>query len=105
MTIIANTHPLLRMCFKDINGILTWREMDEMKLDIRENMSEDWHSVFANVLKDRYDTGKGPLWSLTLMPNVVSEYHNNSFKYHVALVFGYLHSIANAGGRICLKVV
>ena len=102
MTIIASTHPLLRMCIKDINGVPTWREMDEMKLDIRLDMSNDWNTVFAKVLKDTYDIEIGPLWSLTLMPNARSEYHDNSFKYHVTLVFGYLHAIANAGGILKL---
>ena len=100
MTIIANIHPLLRMCINtDKTGVLRWGEMEETRLDIRLDITEDWHSVLANVLKGKYDVENGPLWNLTLMPNTVSEFDDHSTKYHVTLIFGYLHSIANAGGR------
>ena len=97
---IAKTHPMLCMRIKDTNGIPTWKQMDKPILDIREDRSTNWHGVFARVLREKYDIEKGPLWNLTLMPNARStEYHDDKFDYHVTLVFGYLHSIANAGGK------
>ena len=73
--------------------------MDHLKMDIRVDESSEWRPVFSRSLSGAFDLKLGPLWSVTLMPNAASEFYDDRFETHAALVFRFAHVIIDGLGR------
>ena len=96
MTILVNRHPLLRMRVFSVNGKYHWKAMENTQVNVRVDKSKDWQLAFSKALEERFETENGPLWSLTLLPNVTSEFFEDDFTWcHAALMFRFSHAIAD----------
>ena len=91
-------HPLLRMRVTRYRGELYWQEMDDVTPDVRVQETNDWNAVFEDTILERHRIDTGPLWRVTLLPDVTSEFSDKDFKHHAALVFGFSHSIIDGQG-------
>ena len=91
-------HPLLRMRITRYRGERYWKEMDDVTPDVRVQETNDWNTVFEDTVLERYYLDTGPLWRVTLLPDVTSEFSDKDFKHHAALVFGFSHSIIDGQG-------
>ena len=105
MDVLVNRHPLLRMCICNINNKLTWKPMNSNKSTIYVNTREDVETIISNSLDLEFDLENGPLWSLTLVPDVKSEFQERRFRHHQALVFHSSHTIIDGLGRLCIDVI
>ena len=92
-------HPLLRMRVTRYGGELYWQEMNNVTPDVRVQETNDWSTVYEDTVLEKYRIDTGPLWRVTLLPDVTSEFSDKGFKHHAALVFGFLHSITDGQGE------
>ena len=92
-------HPLLRMRVTRYLGERYWQEMDGVTPDVRVQETNDWSTVYEDTVLEKYRIDSGPLWRVTLLPDVTSEFSDKGFKHHAALVFGFLHSITDGQGE------
>ena len=92
-------HPLLRMRITHHRGQRYWQEMDDVRPDVRVQETNDWNTVYEDTVLEKYRIDTGPLWRVTLLPDVTSDFSDNDFKHHAALVLGFLHSITDGQGE------
>ena len=95
------THPLLRMRVGVLRGEWWWREMAACEPEVRVDTSRDWQEVFSRQTDERFDMERGPLWRVTLMPDVTSDYHDASsgLPHHCCLVMAFDHAIIDGTGK------
>ena len=75
-------HPLLRMRVTSHRGELYWQEMDDVTPDVRVQETNAWNAVFEDTILERHRIDTGPLWRVTLLPDVTSEFSDKDFKLH-----------------------
>ena len=92
-------HPLLRMRVTRYGGELYWQQMDDVTPDVRVQETNDWNAVLEDTMLETYNTESGPLWRLTLLPDVTSDYNDDDYKFHAALVFGFCHCVIDGQGE------
>ena len=92
-------HPLLRMRITRYRGECYWQEMDDVTPDVRVQETNDWNTVYEDTVLEKYRIDSGPLWRVTLLPDVTSEFSDKDFKQHAMLVLGFLHSIIDGQGE------
>ena len=92
-------HPPLRMRVARHGGELYWQEMDDVTPDVRVQETNAWNAVFEDTILERHRIDTGPLWRVTLLPDVTSKFSDKDFKHHAALVFGFCHSIIDGQGE------
>ena len=93
-------HPPLRMRVARHGGELYWQEMDDVTPDVRVQETNAWNAVFEDTILERHRIDTGPLWRVTLLPDVTSKFSDKDFKHHAALVFGFSHSIIDGQGEL-----
>ena len=99
MAILVKRHPMLRMRIQHVNAKYIWNDMEHnIDMDICENISKDWHPVFTESLKHKFDLENGPLWGITLIANTICEWYDKAMRYHVALLFRFSHTIIDGQG-------
>ena len=92
-------HPLLRMRVARHDGERYWQEMDDVTPDVRVQETNDWNAAFEDTILEKHRVDTGPLWRVTLLPDVTSEFSDSDFKHHAALVLGFFHSITDGQGE------
>ena len=100
-------HPLLRMRVGVHDGQWWWREMAALEPDVRVDTSRDWHEAFSRSTDETYDIVNGPLWRVTLFPDVTSEYCDvpELLRHHCCLVMGFNHAIIDGTGKLHHAVI
>ena len=105
MTMLVRRHALLRMCVRNMNGKLHWKQIDDLQIDIQVDYTEDWNLQFSHAVGTGFDIEKGPLWNMKLLPNVDSEFFDDAFEFHAALLFRFQHAIIDGMGKIIITLV
>lgn len=95
---LMTSHPLLRMRIASLDGELWWREMEKLEPDVRVSEGGDWQEVYSQTADETYDNETGPLWRVTFLPEVTSEYQDEQLEHHVVLVLGFNHTIIDGTG-------
>ena len=104
MTRLMTRHPLLRMRVTRCDGELYWQQMDDVTPDVRVQETNDWKGVFEDTIHERYNTNAGPLWRVTLLPDVTSDYMDPDFEHHAVLILGFSHVITDGQGTYSAHV-
>ena len=106
MCVLVNRHPLLRASVYIENGCFYWRINETVTMDIRTEERRDWQMSFSEALSGGFDIENGPLWRVTLLPSVdSSEFFDESFDHHAALLFRFSHAIIDGLGRTVIHII
>ena len=107
--LVANSQPLMHSCIqpRPVPRTLWFVPMNKQNYDIQEKENTDWEVELRQQLLTRYDIRKGPLWSLTFLPNSIVIKGEGQFTNECTLVFACHHAIADGMSvmRIMAQVI
>ena len=96
---LAQRHPLLRAKIAYENGKAYWQELSEITIDLRVDGTKNWLKCFENNFAEKFNTETGPLWRMTYLPEIMSDFDDGAFEHNCVLVWSFHHAIIDGHAR------
>ena len=102
---VSSSHPLLRARIVYEGGVPCWKEMENACVQPQVDQTADWKRALEQECMKKIDTGKGPLWRVTYLPNAGTEFKDAAFKHHGALLLSFHPSVVSHPQDVTTKVI